>query len=453
MKEGFTLKKIEQVDFTCGSNITRNILSMVMPLTIALLLNTSGTIVDSLWVGNLVGESAMAAITVTTPIIFILGAIVMGWSNSIVIILSKVIGEKDEYRTKQVISTAFRASAILAIIMIVFCFFTSSIILKLLNTPTEIFTAAKVFFEIYMIGFIFMFMNLYIDAVLRSYGNTKIQMYSIIIGTLFNIAIDPIFIKLFGLNGSAMATVFSEAFTMLVSIFFMFKGKITLSMETFDFKILRAIVKQAVPSIVQQSMPSISTSFVTSVVTGFGVGAIAGFGVAGKIEMLLLLPPMAFNMILTSCVGQCFGAKKYDVISKYYKKGIILGGLLLFILTSIILIFSGALAKCFGIGGSSSVFVKTYFMIISVGYICNVITNCALGVINGYGKSAVGMLLMFFYYIIVRIPLAFILSKTSLGLNGIWIAVLISHVAALIATNIYLFCKFKKMQSNIILEY
>ncbi|MFL0253290.1 hypothetical protein ACJDT4_23055 [Clostridium neuense] len=209
----------------------------------------------------------------------------------------------------------------------------------------------------------------------------------------------------------AMATVFSQAFTMLVSSFYMFKGKITLSMKTFDFKILKAIVKQAVPSIVQQSMPPLSTSFVTSVVTGFGVAAISGFGVAGKIETLLLLPPMAFNMVLTSCVGQCFG-----------------------------------------IGGSSAVFVKNYFMIISVGYICNVITNCALGVINGYGKSSVSMFLMFFYYVIVRIPLAFILSKTSLMLNGIWIAVLISHVAALIAANIYLYHKFKKVGNDIILE-
>lgn len=445
------MKKIEQIDFTCG-NITRNILLMVMPLIVALLFNTSGTIVDSLWVGNLIGESAMAAITVTTPIVFILGAVVMGWSNSIVIILSRVIGEKDEYRIKQVISTAFRASVCFAIIMVAFCFFASNSILRLLNTPTEIFYAAKTFFDIYMTGFIFMFMNLYIDAILRSYGNTKIQMYSIIIGTLFNIVIDPIFIKSFGLNGSAMATVFSQAFTMLVSIFYMFKGKITLSMKTFDFKILKAIVKQAVPSIVQQSIPSVSTSFVTSVVAGFGVAAIAGFGVAGKMETLLLLPPMAFNMVLTSCVGQCFGAKKYDVINKYYKKGIILGGLLLFILTSIIVVFSGSLAKCFGIGGSSAVFVKNYFMIISVGYIGNVITNCALGVINGYGKSAVGMFLMFFYYIIVRIPLAFILSKTSLMLNGIWIAVLVSHIAALIAANIYLYRKFKKVGSNIILE-
>lgn len=70
-------------------------------------------------------------------------------------------------------------------------------------------------------------------------------------------------------------------------------------MKTFHFKILKVIVKQAVPSIVQQSMPSISTSFVTFVVAGFWVAAIAGFGVAGKIETLLLLLPRAFNILLS----------------------------------------------------------------------------------------------------------------------------------------------------------
>ena len=72
----------------------------------------------------------------------------------------------------------------------------------------------------------------------------------------------------------------------------------------------------------------------------------------------------------------------------------------------------------------------TYFLIVSVGYILNTVTNCYLGLLNGMGKPAKSMLLMIFYYIIVRMPLAYLLSRLGFCLNGIWAAVLVSHIAA-----------------------
>ena len=72
--------------------------------------------------------------------------------------------------------------------------------------------------------------------------------------------------------------------------------------------------------------------------------------------------------------------------------------------------------------------VGTYFLIVSVGYILNTVTNCYLGALNGMGKPSKSMFLMIFYYIVVRMPLAYLLSYLGFGLNGIWVAVLVSHV-------------------------
>ena len=86
--------------------------------------------------------------------------------------------------------------------------------------------------------------------------------------------------------------------------------------------------------------------------------------------------------------------------------------------------------------------VGTYFLIVGIGYILNTVTNCYLGSLNGLGKPSKSMFLMIFYYIIVRMPLAYLLSYLNLGLNGIWFAVLVSHVVASIAAtltgNVYL---------------
>ena len=74
--------------------------------------------------------------------------------------------------------------------------------------------------------------------------------------------------------------------------------------------------------------------------------------------------------------------------------------------------------------------VGTYFLIVSIGYVPNTVTNCYLGALNGMGKPSKSMFLMIFYYIAVRIPLAYLLSYLGFGLNGIWVAVLVSHVVA-----------------------
>ena len=83
--------------------------------------------------------------------------------------------------------------------------------------------------------------------------------------------------------------------------------------------------------------------------------------------------------------------------------------------------------------GDVAVIVGTYFLIVSVGYVLNTVTNCCLGTLNGMGKPSRSMFLMIFYYIVVRMPLAYLLSYLGFGLNGIWAAVLISHVVACMA--------------------
>lgn len=80
--------------------------------------------------------------------------------------------------------------------------------------------------------------------------------------------------------------------------------------------------------------------------------------------------------------------------------------------------------------------VGTYFLMVSIGYILNTVTNCCLGTLNSMGKLARSMFLMLFYYIVVRMPLAYLLSRLGFGVNGIWVAILVSHVVASVAAGV-----------------
>lgn len=100
------------------------------------------------------------------------------------------------------------------------------------------------------------------------------------------------------------------------------------------------------------------------------------------------------------------------------------------ILSVLVVGFSKQLSGLFVKSDGVATIVGTYFLIVSIGYILNTVTNCYLGTLNGMGKPSKSMFLMIFYYIVVRMPLAYLLSHLGFGLNGIWAAVLVSHVVA-----------------------
>lgn len=142
------------------------------------------------------------------------------------------------------------------------------------------------------------------------------------------------------------------------------------------------------------------------------------------------LMAMALNMVLTTIIRPGVGRSRYDRAKDYLKYALKYGCGLLAILSVLVIGFSKQLSGLFVKSDDVAAIVGTYFLIVSIGYILNTITNCCLGTLNGMGNPAKSMFLMIFYYIVVRMPLACFLSYLGFGLNGIWAAILVSHVAA-----------------------
>lgn len=166
------------------------------------------------------------------------------------------------------------------------------------------------------------------------------------------------------------------------------------------------------------------------------VTAIAAYGVTGKLETILFYPAMALNMVLTTIIGQCVGGGRYDRARDYLKCALGYDCGLLVILSVLVVGFSKQLSGLFVKSSDVVVIVGTYFLIVSVGYVLNIVTNCYLGMRNGMGKPSKSMFLMVFYYIVVRMPLAYLLSCLGFGLNGIWAAVLFSHLVACVTASV-----------------
>lgn len=434
---------LTKIDFI-GGNTRRCLMAMALPMIAAMFLNMAYNLVDSLWIGNLLGKTAYAALTNSTPIILILTSVAMGSTNGVSILLSQAIGSKDKRKTESLIATSLIVAIVFSLLVTLILELCLPTILGALNTPAETYDMAYSYLTIYVLGYVAVYLYLYFTAVLRSFGNSMFQAIAMLVSTVLNAILDPIFIHFIGFQGAAIATLLSQIVCLVFMVIYLKKKKLFyLHITWFDKNDVLPLIQKAIPSVIQQSIPAISTTFLTGLVSTYSITAIAAYGITGKLETILFYPAMALNMVLTTIVGQCIGGQRTDRAKDYLKCALKYGCLLLAILSIVIVVFSKQLSGFFVNSSDVADIVDVYFFIVGIGYLLNTITNSFLGVLNGFGKPAKSMVLMIFYYIVVRMPLAYLLSFLGFGLNGIWFAILISHICAAIASSVVLTLQFK----------
>lgn len=194
-----------KIDFI-GGNTRRCLMTMALPMIAAMFLNMAYNLVDSLWIGNLLGETAYAALTNSTPIILILTSVAMGATNGVSILLSQAIGAKDKRKTESLIATSLIVAIAFSLLITLVLELTLPFILNALNTPTETYDMAYGYLAIYVLGYVAVYLYLYFTAVLRSFGNSMFQAAAMLVSTILNAILDPIFIHFIGFHGAAIAT-------------------------------------------------------------------------------------------------------------------------------------------------------------------------------------------------------------------------------------------------------
>jgi putative MATE family efflux protein len=428
---------MKTIDFTKG-NMRKNIMAMYIPLYIAYFCSALYDIIGSFWVGSLLGEKSLAAMTASFPCVMLFSALVMGATNGVTILLSKYIGANNQEKINATLSTSALCLFVFGILLMILCMGSMHIILLVGNTPPEIYQMSKTYLFIRLLSFPFIELYMYFAAVLRSYGNSSMQMFTVLMSTIINIVLSPLLISIVGINGAAIATLPAQIISMAVMMGYIMKKKFfRLNWENIDLHIFRELTGAAIPGAIQQSIPTISVAFIQSLFSSFGVAALAAYGVISKLEIIVQYPGLTINMTETTAVGTCYGASQNSKINEYVKYGIAISIGLNIFLVPLVTIFSGNLAALFGVSVSASYIVKKYFKIVAVGYLLNCVTNAIMGKMNGLGQQMVSMFLMLFYFIVIRFPLAKLLSSVKFGIDGIALSILISYIVALLVAILY----------------
>lgn len=416
------------IDFI-GGDTRRSLLRMVGPLLAAMVLTMAYNLVDSLWVGNLMGETGYAALTSSTSVVLILSAIAMGSSNGAAILIAQTAGAKRE--AGGLISVSLALAGAFSVGVTAVLELALRPLLSAMNTPPELFSMAYDYLSVYLLGYAAIFLYMHFTAAFRAFGDPVFQMKGMLLSTVFNAVADPLMIHGFGLRGAAWATVLSEVLCLVFAVMYHRKKQMfRLTLRRADAAWVRPLLADAVPSAVQSCMPAVSSAALLLLVTGFGVTAIAAYGAAGRLEILLFYPAMAMNMALTAITGQCSGAGRTDRVRDYLRCALRLGTVFTAVLSAAVILSAGPLSRLFVNSGATAAIVQDFFRTVSVGYVLYMATSCFLGETSGLGHPGRSMALMLVYYIVVRVPLAAALVRTPLALDGVWTAILISHIAA-----------------------
>lgn len=405
-----------EVNLTEGS-IAKNIIKFAIPMFIGNLFQQLYNVADSLVVGNFLGSDALAAVTSTGSLIFLLVGFFNGTAMGAGVIIARFFGAKDHENVKKAIHTDLAFGILCGAIMTLVGVIFAPQILTLMDTPEDVFVQSVLYIRIYFLGSIAVVLYNVCMGIMQAVGDSRHPLYYLLFSSVVNILLDLLFNGVFklGVEYAALATIISQLLATLMCLWRLTGKSQTYRVELrkigFDKGLLKQIVGIGLPSGLQNSIISIANVVIQANINAFGSAAMAGCGAYFKIEGFVFLPITCFSMALTTFIGQNLGAKQYDRAKKGAAFGIfcsitlaeVIGILVYFFMPRLILLFNAeADVVKYGIlqAHTESLF---YFLL--------AFSHTVAGIMRGAGKSTVPMFVMLGCWCIFRITYVTIITS------------------------------------------
>ncbi|WP_035571865.1 MATE family efflux transporter [Halonatronum saccharophilum] len=425
-------------------SITKSLFILAGPMILSNLMNTLYNIVDTIWVGRL-GASAVAAISLAFPIIFLLISIGMGFTIAGTSLVAQAKGAKDQKRVNRLTGQILILVTLVSIMFSFIGFFFNESILMIMGAKGETLRLATDFLNIIFIGLTPMFIYFVFTSVLRGLGDSLTPMKLMALSTVINIILDPLLI--FGVGpfprlevaGAALATTLARTIVAIMGVKILLSGDYGVELGLEDFKPnlsdLKRIIKIGIPASLEQSTKAIGMALMTSLTAYFGTRAVAAFGIGNRILSVVYMLSLGFGGATTVLVGQNLGANKSKKAEDVVISAVLINFILLMVFSLTTFIFSESIVKVFNNDPEVLRMGSDYLKIIafSFGFIGT------LRIVNGAFKGAADtMPAMFFSLLtlcILQVPIAGLLAHNfELGVSGIWWGVAIANTLGAISS-------------------
>lgn len=437
------------VDMTTGVP-WKKIVLFTVPMLLGNIAQQLYNTVDSIVVGNYVGDNALAAVGSAGPILNLLIVLYVGISVGAGIMVSQYFGAKNREGLSYTIGNSVLLTLIAAIAVAVVGTFVTRPLLVLLKTPESIVDWCASYLYILFIGGAGLAFYNILSGVLRGLGDSVSALIYLVVACVLNIGLDLLFVIQFnmGVSGVALATAIAQAISAVLCAIKLYRMK-----DLFDFhidfmkwnkKYAMGIIRLGVPSGITQAILSMSMIVVQSLTNSFGELFIAANVIVMRVDGFAMMPNFSFGSAMTTYAGQNVGAGDYDRVKTGARQGTLLAAGVSTLVTAAILLAGRQLMGIFTDTEELVILSMHLMQILAVGYIAMAVMQCLSGVMRGAGDTMTPMWISIVETVVLRMPLAYImcyLSRTPELPNGkreyVMVSLLISWIVGTILSCIF----------------
>lgn len=395
-------------DMTHGSP-WRLIIGFAIPVFLSQVFQQLYNTADALIVGRFLGDEALAAVSSSGPLIFLLISFFEGMTMGAGVTISRYFGAGDHDKVSRAIHTNVLFSLLAGLFLTVVGVLLTPTLLRWMGTDPEVLPDAIAYFRYYFMGVLAVTMYNTCKSIMNALGDSRRPLYYLILSSVTNIVLDLLFIGVFhwGVWSAAVATTISQAVSMVLCLIHLMKRGTIYQLQPkklrLDPEMLQQIVRYGLPAGVQNSVIGFANVIVQSNINSFGKIAMAAYGAYAKLEGFAFLPVTSFTMALTTFVSQNLGAAQYDRAKKGSRFGIISSVVIAEIIGVLMYLFAPALISLFtetpeviALGAREMRTISLFFCLLAF-------SHAVAAVCRGAGKAFVPMIIMLLFWCVIRI--------------------------------------------------
>lgn len=380
-----------QQNMTQG-NLAYGLVRFSVPLILSGILQQLYSWADAFIVGNVVGESALAAIGVTVTISSFLVLMITGFTAGTTVLSAQYFGNQNTAIQKNILATfALVLKAVFAVLALL-CFVFARQFLLLLQTPSDILVLSVQYLRILICGIPCLAVYNVYAAVLSGIGNSKAPFYAVLVSSVVNVLLDVLFVAVlgFGVQGAAAATVLSQACMTGYLIYYASSRYAFLQVRNplalFDGAVLRRGLRLSLPIALQSVITSAGNLLLQSFLNGFGTQTVAAITAAYRIDSMIMLPLINIGTAVSTSTAQNMGAGQPQRAKQSLRIGAALSCGVSVVLTTFVLFFGEALIALFGVSAATAAFGGAFFRAIALFYPVFGLSMVIRGHLEGRGE-------------------------------------------------------------------
>ena len=364
---------------------------------------------DAWCVGNYIGDDALAAVSSSGSLIFMMVSFFNGVAMGAGVVIARAFGARQYDTMRKAIHTAIAFGLVTGAILTVAGVALTPTILRWMGTPAEVLPQSIEYFRYYFCGAIFTVMYNIFVGILHAVGDSRHPLYYLIFAAIINVVLDMVFVAglRLGVGSAAIATTISQGVSAFLCLVHLLRVdapyRVRLKEIRFHKDSLVQIVRYGLPSGVQNSVIALANVFVQSNINSFGKAAMAGCGSYSKLEGFAFLPVTCFTQAISTFVGQNLGAGKHDRVKKGVAFGVICSCSMAGLISAVSYAFAPQLIGFFSETQEAIDFGTAHMRTICPFFFLLAFSHCIAGVMRGAGKASVPMFTMLGCWCIFRV--------------------------------------------------